>query len=148
MLLAGCAGYADYSSTATDEYGNPRPIAKSAVATDAAQTPKPPAIPSPLVLTQSSIGGVLADKASGKTLYTFAKDARLESRCYEACASAWPPFFSDSAIAVNADITVVERKDGKLQWALKGQPLYFWAGDQSAGDTNGDAIPEWDAARP
>ena len=32
------------------------------------------------------------------------------------------------------------RKDGAEQWAFKGMPLYYWAGDSKPGDTNGDGV--------
>ena len=33
---------------------------------------------------------------------------------------------------------IVKRDDGTSQWAFKGMPLYFFAGDAKAGDVNGD----------
>jgi predicted lipoprotein with Yx(FWY)xxD motif len=35
-----------------------------------------------------------------------------------------------------------------MQVTYKGQPLYFFAGDKAAGDTNGATIPKWGVAHP
>jgi predicted lipoprotein with Yx(FWY)xxD motif len=81
--------------------------------------------------------GALRD-ADGKTLYTFDKDAGGASVCYDACATNWPPFLAKDGAAAKGDYTLHARKDGKQQWALKGKPLYYFVGDQKAGDTAGD----------
>jgi predicted lipoprotein with Yx(FWY)xxD motif len=82
-------------------------------------------------------GGVLRDKA-GKTLYTFDKDAANESRCFDGCAVAWPPFMAAEGATAKDKLTLVARKGGGMQWALDGKPLYYFAGDTKAGDVSGD----------
>ena len=82
-------------------------------------------------------GGVLRDKA-GKTLYTFDKDAANESRCFDGCAVAWPPFMAAEGAQAKDKLTLVARKGGGMQWALDGKPLYYFAGDTKAGDVSGD----------
>jgi predicted lipoprotein with Yx(FWY)xxD motif len=49
-----------------------------------------------------------------------------------------------------ADMTVVTRDDGKKMWAHKGNPLYTYAKDTKAGDTNGDGFLNgaWHIAKP
>jgi predicted lipoprotein with Yx(FWY)xxD motif len=43
----------------------------------------------------------------------------------------------------------VTRKDGKMQWAKDGMPLYYWAKDMKKGDATGDGMNGvWDAAKP
>ncbi|MGH6608985.1 MAG: COG4315 family predicted lipoprotein [Burkholderiaceae bacterium] len=81
--------------------------------------------------------GVMASK-EGKTLYTFDKDTAGKSNCNGGCATAWPPFIVANAALAGGDFTVVKRDDGASQWAYKGMPLYFFAGDAKAGDVNGD----------
>lgn len=82
-------------------------------------------------------GGLLRDKA-GKTLYTFDKDAANESRCFDACAAAWPPFMAGEGAQATDKLTLVARKGGGMQWAFDGKPLYYFAGDAKPGDTSGD----------
>lgn len=81
--------------------------------------------------------GVLAD-GKGMTLYVFKKDSNNISSCYDGCAKAWPPFLVADASKAGGEFTVVTRKDGAKQWAFKGQPLYRYAGDSSAGEMGGD----------
>lgn len=81
--------------------------------------------------------GVLSDP-QGKTLYVFKKDQPNVSTCYDGCAKAWPPFTACSSDKAGGDLTLVPRKDGAQQWAYKGQPLYYYAGNTAAGDMSGE----------
>ena len=82
-------------------------------------------------------GGLLRDGA-GKTLYTFDNDAANESRCFDACAAAWPPFMAAEGAQAKGKLAPIARKGGGLQWALDGKPLYFFVGDAKPGDVSGD----------
>jgi predicted lipoprotein with Yx(FWY)xxD motif len=82
-------------------------------------------------------GGMLRDK-TGKTLYTFDKDAANESRCFEGCATAWPPFMAAEGAQAKDKLTLVARQGGGMQWAWGGKPLYYFAGDAQPGDVGGD----------
>ena len=42
--------------------------------------------------------------------------------------------------SADGEFTLVERKDGAMQWAINGMPLYYWAGDANPGDTTGDGV--------
>ena len=81
--------------------------------------------------------GRLAD-ASGRTLYTFDRDAAGASNCNDACAKVWPPFAAKDDASAKGAWTIVSRADGSRQWALDGKPLYVYAGDAKAGDAFGD----------
>jgi predicted lipoprotein with Yx(FWY)xxD motif len=89
-------------------------------------------------LAQTSDSGGLLRDAAGKTLYTFDKDAAQESRCFDACAVAWPPFMAPDGAKAQGKLAPIARKGGGQQWALDGKPLYFFAGDAKPGDANGD----------
>ncbi|MAE88808.1 hypothetical protein GYB14_15655 [bacterium] len=84
-------------------------------------------------------GGVLVD-GEGMTLYIFDKDAPGTSNCYDGCAASWPPFIAKSGASAEGNFSLVTRKDGAEQWAFKGMPLYYWAGDSAPGDVNGDGV--------
>ena len=81
--------------------------------------------------------GVMASK-EGKTLYTFDKDVTGKSNCNGGCAAAWPAFTVANPALAGGDFSIVNRDDGASQWAFKGKPLYFFAGDAKVGDVNGD----------
>lgn len=89
-------------------------------------------------LAQTSVNqGVLRD-AQGRTLYTFDSDRDGESRCHDGCAVAWPPFMAAEGAVARAPLTLHPRKGGGQQWGHLGRPLYRFAGDAKAGDTDGD----------
>ena len=81
--------------------------------------------------------GILAD-ASGRTLYTFDKDASNKSNCNDGCAANWPPFLVKEGDRTPATFSVITRDDGTKQWAANGKPLYFFAADVQAGDAKGN----------
>src|SRR5512135_2090098 len=92
------------------------------------------------VATAASVteaNGILADE-SGRTLYTFDKDASNKSNCNGGCAAAWPPFMVKEGDRAPADFNVITRDDGVKQWAMNGKPLYFFAADVQTGDAHGD----------
>jgi predicted lipoprotein with Yx(FWY)xxD motif len=88
----------------------------------------------PLVkLRRSQFGPVLFD-GRDRALYLFTRDSGKKSRCYGACAAAWPPFFAKgrprAARGVDRSLLgTVERRDGRRQVTYKGQPLYFYVSD-------------------
>jgi predicted lipoprotein with Yx(FWY)xxD motif len=91
----------------------------------------------------------------GKTLYVFTADSANKSACADACATNWPPFTIDADESVKAGegvtgaLTTFARADGKMQVAINGLPLYYFAKDAKAGDTNGQGLNgKWFAADP
>jgi predicted lipoprotein with Yx(FWY)xxD motif len=90
------------------------------------------------VQAQTTTSGGLLRDAAGKTLYIFDKDSAGESRCFDACAAAWPPFMASDAAKPAGRLSLLPRKGGGQQWAIDGRPLYHFAGDKTPGDTQGD----------
>jgi len=88
---------------------------------------------------ETANGEILTD-ANGMTLYTFDKDTSGVTNCYDNCAVNWPPLIAASGAKAEGDYTLVERKDGSMQWAYKGMPLYLWKSDQKPGDVTGDGV--------
>lgn len=117
-LTTGFAVAAGYSSQA-GAYDKPR-----------AEAPSP---------AQNVAYNLLRD-ANEMTLYIFDNDAPQKSNCYAGCATDWPPFYAAADATPYGNFTVIARTDGTYQWAWKGQPLYYWSGDQNPGDTGGDGI--------
>ncbi len=99
---------------------------------------------SALLFTSSMAFGYGAAKhlttESGMSLYTFDKDTKGTSVCYDGCAAKWPPYIVKQGAVAKEGMGMTERKDGSKQWTFKGQPLYTWVGDKKAGDTNGDGV--------
>jgi predicted lipoprotein with Yx(FWY)xxD motif len=91
------------------------------------------AAPRTLIVRSTQYGRVLFD-GRGRVLYGFTRDRREgPSRCYGACASAWPVYFSrNTAIRVGSGVKKsligrTRRRDGRLQLTYNGWPLYYYA---------------------
>lgn len=89
-----------------------------------------------LDVLNSRFGPVLAD-GQGRALYVFAADKTSDSTCYDSCAVAWPPLFTDKGTKVDAMhgttallTGTTTRKDGTVQVTYNGHPLYFFEGDK------------------
>ncbi len=128
------------------------PAAPAATDTSAATAvpPTPTEIPFPTASgpavvnmgNNSSLGSILTD-SQDMTLYIFTKDTPNTSNCYNACANNWPPFLTSGAPTAGTGITAsmlgtTTRSDGLTQVTYNGWPLYYFAGDKAAGDTNGE----------
>ena len=86
-----------------------------------------------LVLAGSQFGRVLFND-QGRALYAFTRDPRGRSRCSGQCAAKWPPFLVHGKVTAGPGvgaslIGTTRRRDGSLQVAYAGHPLYFYVGD-------------------
>jgi len=101
---------------------------------------------------QATMGGATStpeglNDASGKPLYTFARDTTPgKSACNGDCAKAWPPLAATASDKDSGDWTVITRDDGSKQWAYKGKPLYTYAPD-TAGQPATGVSPVWPRAK-
>ncbi len=89
-----------------------------------------------------SVGKILVD-SHGRSLYLFEKDTGSTSNCSGACAGSWPPLLTNGAPSVTGGLQAsllgtTSRSDGTTQVTYNGHPLYLYAGDSKAGDTNGE----------
>lgn len=87
------------------------------------------------------IEGVLVGP-DGMTLYTYGRDTPGASTCYGVCERLWPVHGGRLDDEADDEFTLVERLDGGLQWAYRGEPLYYWARDDRPGDITGDNVNE------
>jgi len=86
-----------------------------------------------LTVRSTRHGRILFD-GRGRVLYGFTRDRRGgPSRCYGACAKAWPVYFAKSATVrvgqgvKKSLIGTTRRSDGRRQYTYRGRPLYFYA---------------------
>lgn len=90
--------------------------------------------------TRSGPDGTYLTDNRGVTLYDFVNDTPTSSSCVAACASQWPPLTGTATAGSQVQgslITTITRPDGTKQVAYNGHPLYYYAGDSAAGQTNG-----------
>lgn len=97
----------------------------------------------------------------GRTLYTFSLDAAhpatQPTNCTGGCLDTWPIFYQANLTAPSglkaSDFGTITRTDGpngstRLQTTYKGNPLYYYAGDNSTrGKVEGESST-WTAAQP
>jgi predicted lipoprotein with Yx(FWY)xxD motif len=105
-------------------------------------------------LKASADGSYLTGK-NGMALYIFKKDTKDSGKsvCNGQCLANWPAYDADQTSEIEAEgasgtLSIITRDDGSKQLAYNGLPLYYFAGDKAAGDTNGKAIPNWALATP
>jgi predicted lipoprotein with Yx(FWY)xxD motif len=114
----------------------------------ASASPAPPTTasgnPATVGVANTSIGKILVN-SQGRTLYLFQKDSGTRSACTGACARTWPPLLVSGKPTPGSGATasllgISIRSAGKRQVTYNGHPLYLFADDQKAGDTNGQGI--------
>jgi predicted lipoprotein with Yx(FWY)xxD motif len=85
-----------------------------------------------LTLRSTRYGRVLFD-GRGRVLYAFTRDRRAgPSRCYGACAAAWPVYFAKSSLRAGSGVKQsligkTRRRNGRMQVTYNGWPLYYYA---------------------
>jgi predicted lipoprotein with Yx(FWY)xxD motif len=125
----------------------PTPEGTVAPTTPAETTPQgttaAPGAEATVVVADSDLGQILT-AANGMTVYLFMPDAQGAPTCTDACADAWPPLIVDDASQLTggdgvdaALLGTVEHPTAGLQVTYNAWPLYFYAGDTTPGDTNG-----------
>jgi predicted lipoprotein with Yx(FWY)xxD motif len=97
-------------------------------------------------VASASMGDILADP-DGNTLYMFVPDQEEngEPTCYDDCAEAWPAFEATGDLTAGEGLdqsllSSAERTDGTTQVTYNDLPLYYFSGDEAAGDTNGQGL--------
>jgi predicted lipoprotein with Yx(FWY)xxD motif len=83
---------------------------------------------------RSPFGRVLADRR-GQAVYLFAKERGRRSRCYGACARAWPPLLTRGRPRARSGararlLGITRRRNGRFQVTYRGHPLYYYEADK------------------
>jgi predicted lipoprotein with Yx(FWY)xxD motif len=123
--------------------------------TAAPTTTVAPAAATVTVATSAKLGKIVVD-SKGMTLYRFDNDtAPGASTCTAApCSTTWPAATVTGTPVAGAGVddsklSTFTTADGKKQLQMDGHPLYTFAGDAKAGDTNGQGIlDKWYAVTP
>lgn len=102
-------------------------------------------------LAETDLGPVIV-AADGLTLYMFVPDTDGEPTCTGGCAGTWPPYYVEDAMVADGIelaagdgldpslLAVVAHPDGGDMLRYGDWPLYYYAGDQAPGDTNGQGV--------
>jgi predicted lipoprotein with Yx(FWY)xxD motif len=86
-----------------------------------------------VTVVRSQFGRILAD-GRGQALYYFSREKGRASRCYGACAKAWPPVPARGRAVAGRGahaglIGTTVRRDGARQLTYAGHPVYLYVGD-------------------
>jgi predicted lipoprotein with Yx(FWY)xxD motif len=98
-----------------------------------------------LGVASSALGQIVVD-GKGMSVYMYDKDTQNagSSSCSGPCAAKWPAVTAESDTPAGQGVTgkigTIKGVDGKTQVTLNGWPLYYFAGDSKAGDTNGQGV--------
>ena len=117
-------------------------IATTAVAAAATSTPTVKAVQNAAVGKK-----IVVEAKRGRTLYYLTGDTKGHKCSTATCTGFWPPLTVKSlhtkvvkGNGITGKLTVFKRSDGKFQVALRGKPLYRYAGDSAKGNANGEGI--------
>jgi predicted lipoprotein with Yx(FWY)xxD motif len=115
----------------------------SAITATSASTPATTAkqAAASITLADTALGKIFAD-SEGRTLYAFTNDTGGTSTCTGACAKAWPAATVTAdpvrGPGITATLSLVDAPGGGKMVKAGKWPLYRFAGDVTAGDTNGE----------
>ena len=152
IIVAGVAAACSGAATAA-----PAASPSAAPAASAAAS-APAAAGGPVVMTATvgAVGTLVVASSNGMTVYTFDKDVANSgtSACTGGCIAKWPALTVPAgstptgASGVTGKLgTITRADDSTLQVTYNGKPLYFFAGDKAAGDSNG-IYTGWSAVKP
>lgn len=152
VVVTAC-GSDDAPSNDASSYGATTAPAASVAAPDTTTPSTATAADATTVTTASdpTLGDHLVD-GEGRTLYLFEQDQGTTTACTGGCPDNWPPVVADSAPTAGpgVDASQLATADGiePNQVTYHDHLLYYYAGDQAAGDTNGVGIPDWYTVSP
>ncbi|GGT15470.1 hypothetical protein GCM10010271_17820 [Streptomyces kurssanovii] len=150
---AGAAGQPADQPQAESPAGSPaktpageQPAADGSADTAPQKQPPPPSIS--IRTAESDLGTILVDD-QGRTLYGFTKDKPGQANCDSDCIAVWPALISAKDVTAGEGTDASLLKEIKLgagaEQAVYGDwPLYYYVGDVTAGDVNGQGLDgEW-----
>lgn len=154
IVVAGVAAACSGAATAAPAASPSAATAASAAA--AASAPAAAGGPVVMTATVGTVGTLVVASSNGMTVYTFDKDVADSgtSACTGGCIAKWPALTVPAgstptgASGVTGKLgTITRADDSTLQVTYNGKPLYFFAGDKAAGDSNG-IYTGWSAVKP
>lgn len=147
-LIAACGSSATTGSGSTSGSGSGSGTGTAPQSAPAPGPHAPPASHAPQgagvpIMTEKVGGGTVLANAQGRTIYWFAIDKPMTSKCYGSCAAFWPPVIGHPVAARGASLPkgfgTITRTDGQVQATYDGHPLYTYMGDSKARQDTGNA---------
>ena len=146
-LAAACSSSGSTTTAAPSVAAPVTPAPSAAAPTEpASEAPSAATGSATISLSTTALGDIIVED-EGKTVYAFTPDSAGTSTCYDKCAENWPPLLAEDGATLTAGtgldaskLTTVDRTDGTKQIKYGDWPLYYFAGDAKAGDTNGQGV--------
>jgi predicted lipoprotein with Yx(FWY)xxD motif len=134
VLLAACGSSSSSNTTSAAATNQP-----------AAQTSSSSSSAIVKTASNSTLGTILVN-SQGMTLYHLSGEQNGKFICTSsACLGVWHPLIAPSSGTPSGEVGslgTVKRPDGTVQVTYKGTPLYTFAQDKQAGETNGQGIKD------
>lgn len=148
-FVAGATPAPSASATAS-----PSPTSSATVTPTASPTATP--TQSTTLATATLLGSAGFINTNGRTVYVLSDDTVSSIACTvsSGCTGVWPPVSPPAGVTLTTGFTAFARADlgGAMQLAFNNHPLYEYAGDSSAGQTNGNGLNSfggtWSVGRP
>jgi predicted lipoprotein with Yx(FWY)xxD motif len=147
LLLAACgddddATSGDTATTAAAATTAPSDASGGGYGAPATTAAAAPAAGGTTVGLADLAGGQALVNSEGFAVYLFTKDSNGASACSGGCADAWPAVVAEGEPTAGdgvdaAKLGTITREDGTVQVTYNGHPLYTYAEDTAAGQTNG-----------
>ncbi len=105
--------------------------------------PPPAAAGTGVTLKTVKINGhTVLTNTDGLTLYWFAPDTPVISKCTGSCTVYWPPVTGHPTAepGITGKLGFIKRPGGGLQATYDGHPLYTYIGDSARGQANGNNL--------
>ena len=140
LIVSACTTATPVAPTATVA-----PVVPVTGVATSAPTVAMPTGPAQVATSQNAALGSFLVDSNGLTLYAYSQDTANTSTCTAVCATNWPPLLTSGAPVAGTGVTqsmlgTTTRSDGSTQVTYNSMPLYRFAGDKSAGDTNGEGF--------
>ncbi|HWC34814.1 MAG TPA: hypothetical protein VG650_08295 [Mycobacteriales bacterium] len=91
-------------------------------------------------LRKTSLGKVLVGP-NGRSLYVLTADGKNRSHCNALCRYGWPPLMTSGKPRAGTGVNAAKLgQTANHQVTYHGKPLYYYAQDSEAGQTNGEGI--------
>jgi predicted lipoprotein with Yx(FWY)xxD motif len=151
IFLAACGapGGLYGAAPATSSTASAPAASASASPANPAPTPTPAATPAAaasVIAGQNARLGTILTDAQGRTLYYFVPERGGKIVCSSsACTTYWPPSLNaggnpTGGTGVPGQLGIIARTGGAQQITYNTWPLYTFAGDSAAGQTNGQGV--------
>ncbi len=143
VVLAACGSS---GNSASGSGGSSAPPSSASSSTSA---PSGGSATGTTVVTHKGPMGTYLTDSKGRAVYLFASDTSTMSSCNASCLVLWPALTTNGMPhgtgAATAKIGTIKDSSGATQVTYNGHPLYYYSGDNGAGQTNGEGINNFGA---